>query len=292
MYHNSFRRVAIGLVVLVLFSSPVFATPRVLIVGDSWAAGVWATRAMDEVFQEFGMQGVESEATLTAVSGSKASQWAKQDWLNFITYELAVYPTIDTVHIIIGGNDVLGRIQNTNVFTGLNQYFRNSWWNEIKKNVQTVCNYCLLHPQIKHVVIGGYDYLNRMTAEFVMSLMGQKCTFGGMSQYQVNKAFIEVGQKMAEIALSTPNVGYVQNFGLLQWYFNWPAGSAHPGLYPTYNPWPGGNAYFPMPDASFDPLWVGSFALPGDGIHPNENAHKVMLRNAVQQFYTHWYGSK
>jgi len=89
------------------------AAPRILIVGDSWAAGVWMTRALDQVLQEYGITDVETVGDATAVAGSKASQWAAADGRAVITQQLAAYPTIDSVHLIIGGNDVLSRIKDT-----------------------------------------------------------------------------------------------------------------------------------------------------------------------------------
>ena len=210
------KRMAHGfcLTLLVAVAAPgAYATPRVLIIGDSWAAGVWATRALDEVFEEYGLDDVDTVGDVTAVGGSTAEQWATADWRGLITQQLAVYPTIDTIHLIIGGNDVLSRIKDTDVFSGIAQYLREGWWNSIKDDVQTVVNHSLLHPQIKHVVIADYDYLNVNTINVYFTLLGQDYSFGGMSQLEVNTAFLEVGIKKFEVAANTAGCEYVQTVG-------------------------------------------------------------------------------
>jgi len=274
---------------------PVCETPaktkRVLIVGDSWTAGIWAVNAMDEVFEEYGLTHIGSEGTLTAQSGSKAAQWANETtFKNYIIDSLIAYPTIDTVHLVIGGNDILSRIKDTDVYSGIASLQREGWWDTIQNDVQTIVNFCLAFPQIEHVVINDYDYLNRTTAELVLgTLFGQDADFGGMSQEQVNNAFLTVGQRKMNVAQNTPGCEYVQNWGIMQHHFQLPAGVPFPGAAPLYTPYPGGNKAFPMPDAAFDPIVIGPITVPGDGIHPNENAHKVFLRNAVEQYYLGWF---
>ena len=246
----------LGLVALLSAAFWAEAEPRILGAGDSWAASVWFTRALHEVLQEYGIDDVETVGDGTAIGGSTAAQWASTDFKNVVALELAAHPTLDCVHLIAGGNDVLGRIKQTNVYAGWEQFFRESWWDELRNDIQDFVNYCLFFPQIEHVVIGGYDYLNRTTIEVFFSLAGQSYNFGGMSQRQVNDCFTDVGQRKLNVALSTPGCEYVHNFGLLQSHFNWPAGAPGPVGYPTYSNFPGGNRDFPMPDAAFDPIDV------------------------------------
>lgn len=263
--------------------------PRILIVGDSWSSTVWYGGAIDQVFQEYGRPYVQAEGTLTAVGGTTAADWAKQNRRNVITQALLSHPTIDSIHLMIGGNDILGKIKDTNVFSGIYPFLRPGWWQDIQDDIQTIVNHCLLHPQIKHVVIADYDYINRLTIQVFFSLLGQTYDFGGMTQEQVNTCFIEVGQLKLEIAQNTANCHYVQNFGLLQNHYNSPAGAPHPGVYPTYQPYPGGYTAYAMPDAAFDTIWIGTFPFPGDGLHPSVETHKIMIRNAAEQFYLNWY---
>ena len=135
------------LVSLLVLSAPVaLAVPRILIVGDSWAQGVWVARALDQVLLEYNIQGVETEGSTTAIGGTTANGWAGNP--RTINSAIQANPTIDSVHLIIGGNDILGKIKSTNVYTGIDQYLREGYWNQIQADVQTIVNHCLSFPQI------------------------------------------------------------------------------------------------------------------------------------------------
>lgn len=267
-------------------------TPRVLVVGDSWAAGVYLSGALDEVFDEYGLTQVGVEGLDTALGGSKAAQWSTSLWRGKITQELLDYPTVDTIHLIIGGNDVLGHIKETDVYEGIGAALREGWWDQLETDIQAVVDHCLLFPQIRRVVLADYDYVNKTTAQVLYSLTGSNADFGGMTQYEVNKAFIEVGERKLAIAQRTPGCEYVHNFGRMQSYFDTPSWAPAPGGPPNYAPYPGGDDALPMPDAAFDIVNVLGVNIPGDGIHPNTAAHKVMLRAAVEQAYYDLYAGE
>jgi lysophospholipase L1-like esterase len=267
-------------------------TPRVLIVGDSWAAGVYLSGALDEVLDEYGLTHVGVEGLDTAIGGSKAEQWVTTQWRGKITQALLDFPTIDTIHLIIGGNDILGHIKDTDVYESPGSILREAWWDAIEDDVQTVVDHCLLLPQVRKVVLADYDYLNRVTAQLFYSLTGASNDFGGMTQFEVNKAFIEVGQRKLAVALRTPGCEYIHNFGMLQYTYDIPTWAVRPGGPPNYLPYPGGDNALPMPDSAFDPLDLFGTIIPGDGIHPSAAAHKVLLRNAVEQTYLALYANE
>ncbi len=267
-------------------------TPRVLVVGDSWAAGVYLSGALDEVFDEYGLTHIGVEGANTALGGSKADQWASVEWRNKITTELQAHPTIDTIHLIIGGNDILGHIKDTDVYEGVGALLRTEWWNQIEEDVETVIDHCLAFPQIRKVVFADYDFLNKTTSQLLYSLTGSSVNYGGMTQFEVNKAFIEVGQRKLAVAQATPDCEYIHNFGRLQHYFDTPSWAPAPGGPPNYLPYPGGDNALPMPDAAFDIVNLLGVNIPGDGIHPSVAAHKVMLRAAVEQVYYNLYAGE
>ncbi len=283
------RQVAM-LAAALLLACPAFAAPRVLLVGDSWAAGVYLANAFDEVLQEYGLPpGLVHASASTAVSGSQLNEWANDaDKALAIDAALAAHPTIDTVHIIIGGNDGLDLIADTNVFTFPGSLQWTNRKNRIRADLDAFTAYLLNKPQIDLVVYAGYDYINRTTAEIFFALFGQTYDFGGMSQAQVNQVFAELEQIKLDKAQPSPGVSYVHNFGRMQHLFNAPA-VALPSGPPAYVPFPGGDVTLPMPNQAFDPIplpFPPPFdASPGDGIHPNEAAHKAFLRAAVEQEY-------
>src|SRR5688572_4462721 len=86
------------------------ATPRVLYVGDSWTAYPWlqSPPALRQVFNEPGVGlGAYEEDGSIALLRATALEWNNPVALQAITDQLAAKPTIDTIHISIGGNDIL-----------------------------------------------------------------------------------------------------------------------------------------------------------------------------------------
>ncbi|MCG3773683.1 MAG: hypothetical protein JW395_0496 [Nitrospira sp.] len=94
------------------------------------------------------------------------------------------------------------------------------------------------------------------------------------------------------MALRTPGCEYIHNFGMLQYTYDIPSWAMRPGGPPNYLPYPGGDNALSMPDSAFDPLDLFGTVIPGDGIHPSAAAHKVLLRNAVEQTYLGLYASE
>ena len=83
-------------------------TVRILLVGDSWPGFMWAERSLRTALNAAGLGTYEEKGDVTAIGGSRASDWAQPAWLQLITDEIGANPTIDIVHLSIGGNDILG----------------------------------------------------------------------------------------------------------------------------------------------------------------------------------------
>ncbi len=286
------RRIFIGIIAVLLAGAAAWGRtpPRILLVGDSWAQGVWVERVMEAAFREAGMEGIECAGEVTALGGTRAEQWVKPEYREKISSELKKYPSIDSVHLIIGGNDVLKRIRETNVFEAWDEDRRHREWRGIANNVRKIAAHCLSFPQVRHVVIGGYDYLNAATARDFYLLAGQNFDFGGMTQAQVNQCFIEVERLKLEAVKGLEGCEYVHNFGLAQHFFGTPGGAPAPGGAPEYVPFPGGNPEFPMPDKAFIKVETGGLTFAGDGVHPSGETHRRMIRNAIEHCYRKWYG--
>lgn len=251
---------------ILLISSFIYAQKRVLIVGDSWAETIWRAKALDAVLQDNGFQaglteggeGNSKEGNLTAIGGSRAEQWAQnyRDWQGRIKSIVTENPSISIVHLIIGGNDFLNVVTKNNIME-ISPSLRDQQWDVIKGNIQKLVDYCLsLKPDLI-VLICGYDYLNIDNARKIYGY-----DFGGMNQKQLNEAFVELSQKEKEIAESDDRCFYIENWGILDKYYN------------------------PVPSKNGDlNLSMPAKADVGDGIHPNVEAHKVILQRAVDLFY-------
>lgn len=260
---------------------------RILILGDSWASSIATTHhdptppgfgSFDAVLAECGFPTYVTEGA-TAWGGRTAQQFAtRQNYRDLVTQTLTANPDIVAVHLLLGGNDFLSTVSATNIFAApWNSATRDIRWNEIKGYLQSVVDLCLsIRPGI-NVLISDYDYLGRDQALGAYASLGW--TFGGMTQFQINAAFLELGLKKQTLAAQTDGCHYVSNWGVFQHYFSYPiAGLPLPGVYPDYLPYYGGDVTASMPPA----------ANVGDGIHPNDAAHRHILRRCVEQFYAHW----
>ena len=259
---------------ILLISCSIYAQKKILIVGDSWAETIWRANALDSVLQKNGFpaglteggEGDSKNGNLTAIGGSRAEQWAQNhsDWQSRIRSGISQNPTISIVHLIIGGNDFLNVATKNNIME-ISPLLRDHQWNIIKNNIQLLVDYCLsLKPDLK-VLICDYDYLNIENAHKIYGY-----DFGGMGQRQVNEAFAELGLKKMEIAESNDRCFYIENWGVLDEYYNQQQNrEKNPFAYPSGDL----NAIMPAK------------ADVGDGIHPNVEAHKVMLQRAVDLFY-------
>lgn len=257
------------IILLLLAGTLIYAQKRILIIGDSWAETIWRSKALDTVLQENGFQpglteggeGSKTQGTLTAIGGSRADQWAQNylDWQGRIKTLIDKTPSVSIIHLIIGGNDFLNTVTKSNIME-LSPSLRDHQWEIIRSNIQKLVDYCLaLKPDLK-VLICDYDYLNINNARKIYGY-----DFGGMSQKQFNVAFVELSLKKKAIADANDRCFYIENWGVLNKFYN------------------------QQQDTSCmnDDLNISMPAKAdvGDGIHPNVEAHKVILRRAIEIFY-------
>lgn len=254
---------------------------RILIVGDSWAASI-ATQAVgypgfgsfDAALNTNGIGAYSTQGALTAWPGRKASDWVEPQNLAKITQELQTYPTIDIVHLIIGGNDFLNLVAKGVSIASFTPEQRSAFWDAIEADIQTIVDHCLAQRPDIRVLISDYDYLDAAKAEAAYGF-----NFGGATPRQLNDAFVELGRRKLAVAQRTPRCAYVSNWGVLQHFYDYPAaGLPLPGAAPAYDPYSGGD-----PDATMPPT-----ASVGDGIHPTDQAHRYMLQRCIDQYYFTW----
>jgi len=83
--------------------------PKVLLVGDSWAWFMNTESTINNVFKAWGFSNYKfiSNATL-AVNGAQTDDFMKPGAQAEILNQLTNNPSIEVVHLSIGGNDFLG----------------------------------------------------------------------------------------------------------------------------------------------------------------------------------------
>lgn len=245
-------------------------TPRILIVGDSWAMSITAENrdgfpspdVFDDVLEANGLGRWETRGKVTAWGGRRASSWAKPEHLAEIQSELQRFPSIDLVHLIIGGNDYLAAVQQPG-FRNKTAEERGAVWDAIVANIKTIVEACLaVRPDIR-VLLADYDYLDATAAHAFW-----KMDFHGATPRELNSWFVELGGRKRALAAATDRCEYLANWGTLQYWFGDP---------PQQVQLPGGDVGAPMPPG-----------ISPDGIHPNADAHAKLLQNAIDQFYRKW----
>jgi hypothetical protein len=283
------------------------ATPRILYVGDSWTYYPWAEQsppALRSVLArpEIGLGAFEEVGDL-ALASPTAEGWNTPDLLGRITQKLNEFPTIDIVHISLGGNDL-----NLRYRWSTSEAEKEALLNEVREHIRGVVEHCLnVRPNVK-VAIVGYDYLNA-TEGFDFNQFGivqgwenptalLYAIYGiplpltvidvANNQQRLNDVFIGLEQRKKDLALGMDRVVYVHNFGLMQATFGIdglgipPLTIPLPDPPPNYSNFPGGNADLYSPREAM----AGSSEL--DPIHLSPQGYIHLMESAVAQAYLAW----
>jgi lysophospholipase L1-like esterase len=242
---------SLAVLALCLAGAASAATPRILLVGDSWVAQAWASRVFQTALISKGLGDFEEKGDVTAIGGTTAAQWATAPYLQLITDELVANPEIDIVHLSIGGNDFLGAPAGTDILVLAAQ---------ILADTQTVVDHILaIRPQAR-VVHSSYDYIPA----------GYNTEQGLLLQLLINQA------------AATPGSFVLNNLGVLHHVFGYP-GQFLPGETPLPGGYPG---YVPLQGG--DPAFVGHPDNFVDQIHPNTTGYLALADHAIDEFYMPW----
>ncbi len=269
------------LLTLLLTPLPSYAVDRILVVGDSWAAGVAGFRIFEQVFEARGIEGVEVVGNKTAIGGSRADQWATnhQGKLDVLTSELEAHPTIDIVHLSIGGNDFLNHCFKNDI-TEATPETRTEKWEAICSDIEKIVERILQVRPGARVLLCDYDFLDPKKIGETYGLHAK----GAPSTGEMNAALVELGRSKLALARRIDRLEYVQNYGLLQFHFGIegmaePKTVPFPGKPPDYAPFPGGNTEY------------GSGVGMPDGVHPTPEGYFRIVENCFDPFYAVWLGS-
>ncbi|MEM9555281.1 MAG: hypothetical protein AAGC60_13580 [Acidobacteriota bacterium] len=111
--------------------------------GDSWAEFMWSNRTLREVFVENGRPDLAERGAVTAIGGTTAAQWAGSQGLELISEELAAWPTIDTVQLTVGGNDLLAGASGGGWYVGIPQQELDAFTTRVVRDVTIVVDHAL-----------------------------------------------------------------------------------------------------------------------------------------------------
>jgi lysophospholipase L1-like esterase len=256
------------LTVLLVFIALLFpavagaGTPRILLVGDSWAYLLYANKSFPKALQESGLGECDVMGLYTAIPGSTSKQWTNPEWLQKVTDELNRNPTIDIVHVSLGGNGFLRQWEG-----GMSDAERDAIFQTITNEIEIVVKHILGVRDNIRVSINNYDYVNATHNSTVPELNRAGMVLSGMKR---------------DLAQRLDRVEYIHNYGLMQYHFGIPGVSEpgqvpYPGQAPDFQPWPGGNdEYGNPPEAMLDK------------IHLSPEGYHVLAKHCVDVLYKNW----
>jgi len=255
-------------------------TPRVLLVGDSWANFMWQARSLRDMFDAHGHPTLEERGSVTTVPGSEAREWvADPALLQSIADELAAYPTIDIVQITLGGNDFINDDEGGGWSFGMPD--PGALYVSIASDVATVVDYVLgLDPDLR-VLLSAYDYPN-----YVNSLGGLPCALYCCEQYaamgdptpaQLNAAIVQMVALLETLPVGRPRLEVAGHCGLMQYLYGFPG--ATPPIPPGAILPPGDLELPSPPEAMLN--WFGT----PDCIHLSSTGYDAVGENLWWSYY-------
>ncbi len=243
-------------VMVSLFSAPASAaTDRILLVGDSWARESWTQRVFETALGNKGLGQFSELGEVTSIGGTTAAQWATPGFLALITQELQANPTLDIIHLSVGGNDFLNAGPTTiDELLGVIA--------QVADDVDTIVDHVHGVRSNVRVALGVYDYVNLST--------GFSFELGIFAEEMIARAALK------------PNLFLLNNLGVLHHRFGFPnefgpGETPLPGGFPDYLPLRGGDPDFP-----------GNPNLFVDEIHPTEQGYVALAEHAIDAFYAQW----
>lgn len=264
-----FTRLALAAVLLLLATAHADAppaaapVPRILMVGDSWAFFMYVNRSLQHALQRAGLGQYEEIGLYTAVPGSTSKQWTNPKWLQNITDEYHRHPTVDIIHLSLGGNGFLRQWNKDMAPEKRDELFQS-----ITDEIEVVVRHCLsLSPNMK-VAICGYDYVNEPRKNSTIA--------------ELNQAGMILSGMKRDMTKRIDRAEYIQSYGVTQYFFGHPPDFGPkvvplPGEWPDFKPWPGGNQEFGnAPEGMLD------------DIHLSPQGYEHLADWCVQTWYKKW----
>lgn len=256
-------QVCIFIVTLLIGVACSAATPRILMVGDSWAWFMYMDRSLQQALSNEGLGEYEEMGLYTTVPGSTAAQWTNPKWLLNVKRELELYPSIDIVHLSLGGNDFLNHW-----YLGMPEAEKSALYEQVVRDIETVVRYILdIRPTLR-VAIVEYDFIHK--------------TKLGCTMQDLNRAGSELAHMKMEMSKRIDRCGYVQVYGLMQYCFGAPELAPKSVPLPgqakdDFKPFPGGDIqYGNSPKAMFDK------------IHLSQAGYYQLAEHCVRVLYKQW----
>ena len=220
-------------------------TKKVLIAGDSWAQYMSDDGTHNKMFDKFGHAdkdlvgpslgsdpGPGYTGTQYAISGSEARHWADRvnyPWITNVINEITANPTIETVILSIGGNDILAGKSDGGWYKDMNLDVAGSeaaLFATIRANTFVIINDILaVHPNVE-IILSSYDYPNFNTG-WACGLyacgkrndLSRDATGDLITDAELNQMMITVETERITWMASEPRLKFANAIGLSHYYY-------------------------------------------------------------------------
>jgi hypothetical protein len=259
--------------------------PRVLLVGDSWAFFMNTESTINYALKKGGHSNYTfvSNSTLS-VNGAQTDDVMSTTTETEIRNQLQQHPTIDFVHLSIGGNDFLGS-WDTSMTQGQTDTLMMNVFVKLDSVIRFIKS---CKPGIK-VLWSGYCYTNfkeSITTSIAPTSHPFYSTWSGMKFpdfHQINRVQNQISRMFRAYADTTANVFFVNANGLMQYEFGQPSPMSVPpsGTYPALTvPIDTGNPIYPSPLSS-----MRDYGIAKDCYHLSTSGYRYLVGYHTQKFY-------
>jgi hypothetical protein len=259
---------------------------RVMLIGDSWAAMMGTDNTINSVLQTWGHSGYKfyTNSTLSE-NGTRTTDFIQPARLTEIQNQLIARPTIDFVHVSLGGNDVLNQWHKT-----WSQAKTDSLLDSVKARLVILFDFIkTVRPDVR-IFWSGYAYPNfgEIIGEMApfQSTHPFYATWNGMGQpnfVELNGLLNYFSDAMTVLANSDPQLDFVVSTGVMQYTFGQTANLSVPpgGNYPAFTaPLPLGFPNYPSPKNS-----MRNYVLFRDCFHLSPQGFSDFVNYHTQKFY-------
>lgn len=292
------------------------ATNKVLIAGDSWAQYMSDDGTHNKIFDKFGHAdkdligpslganpGPGYTGTEYAISGSEARHWADRvnyPWITNVINALDANPSIESVILSIGGNDILAGKSDGGWYKNMDLDVPGSeaaLLASIRTNTFVIIDAILeAHPNVE-IILSSYDYPNFNTgfACFLYACpkrndLSRNATTDLITDAELNQMMITVeNERISWLALE-PRLKFANAIGLSHYYFG--DGVSAAGTLPLPEQMPpfsvnsyGGNKLRPAIRSNFrnfaDPIHLNAAAYEYKIIHQTMNNFMPKFRGNI-----------
>lgn len=279
--------------VLILVSQPLLNAQctedeknKILLVGDSWAFFMGVDQTINNVMRDWGHSGYKYFTNaMIAENGAETDDFLLPAKQQEIQAKLNQYPSIEAVHLSIGGNDVLGS-WNIN-FTATQT---DSLATAVLMRLDSVITFIKTTKPGIQIIWSGYAYPNfeeviASAAPFQTNhpFYGTWQGMGFPHADQINAVQNQFSDMITDFYDGDPQVHFIPATGLMQYVFGQttPLGVAPGGTYAPFTvPLPTGNPMYPSPKTT-----MRNYGLTRDCFHLSAAGFYELISYHTQKFY-------